>query len=63
LKRVRWPLNFKPSGIKKYEGSTNVAEWLEVYQLVIEAGGGDSYVMANYHRVNSFLEPLMLAVH
>jgi hypothetical protein len=21
LKRVRWPLNFKPSGIKKYDGS------------------------------------------
>jgi arginyl-tRNA synthetase len=41
-------LNFKPLGIKKYNGSTNPAEWLEVYQLVIEAVGGDSYVMANY---------------
>jgi hypothetical protein len=48
LKRVRWPLNFKPSGIEKYDGSTNLAEWLEVYQLAIEAVAGGSYVMANY---------------
>jgi hypothetical protein len=31
-----------------YDGSTNLAEWLEVYQLTIEAAGGDSYVLANY---------------
>jgi hypothetical protein len=48
LKRVRWPLNFKPSEIEKYDGSTNPDEWLKVYQLTIEATGGDSYVMANY---------------
>jgi hypothetical protein len=48
LKRVCWPLNFKPLGIEKYDGSTNPAEWLEVYQVTIEATGGDSYVMANY---------------
>jgi hypothetical protein len=48
MKRVYWPLNFKPSGIEKYDGSTNPAEWLEVYQLTIEAASGDSYPMANY---------------
>jgi hypothetical protein len=48
LKRVRWPLNFKSSGIEKYDGSTNSAEWIEVYQLTIEATGGDSYIMENY---------------
>jgi hypothetical protein len=48
LKRVRLPLNFKPSGINKYVGSTNPIEWLEVYQLTIEVDGGDSYVMTNY---------------
>jgi hypothetical protein len=48
LRRVLWPLNFKPSGINKYDISTNPAKWLEVYQLAIEAVGGDSYVMANY---------------
>jgi hypothetical protein len=41
LKRVHWPLNFNSSGIKKYDGSTNPAEWLEVYQLAIEATGGE----------------------
>jgi hypothetical protein len=48
LKRVCWPLNLMPLGIEKYDGSTNPAEWLEVYQPAIEAVGGDSYVMANY---------------
>jgi hypothetical protein len=49
LKRVCWPLNFKTSGIEKYDGFTNLSEWLEVYQLTIEViRGGDSYVMANY---------------
>jgi hypothetical protein len=48
LKRVRWPLNFKPSGIEKYDGSTNIVKWLAVYQLAIETTSGDSYVMANY---------------
>jgi hypothetical protein len=51
LKRVRWPLNFKPPGIDKYDGSTNPAEWLKVYQLTIEAIGGDLYVIANYLHV------------
>jgi hypothetical protein len=41
-------LNFKPSKITKYHGSTNPAMWLEVYQLAIEAIGADSYIMANY---------------
>jgi hypothetical protein len=48
LKRVWWPLNFKPLGIEMYNGSTNPAEWPKVYQLTIESAGGDSYVMANY---------------
>jgi hypothetical protein len=48
MKRVPWPLNIKPSGIEMYDGSTNPVEWLEVYQLTIEAADGDSYVMANY---------------
>jgi hypothetical protein len=48
LRRVCWPMNFKPSGIEKYDGSTNPVKWLKVYQFAIEAIGGDSYVMANY---------------
>jgi hypothetical protein len=41
-------MNLKPSGIEKYDGSTNPAEWLEVYQLAMEAAGGDLYIMVNY---------------
>jgi hypothetical protein len=48
LQKVIWPPNFNLSAIKKYDGSTNLVEWLEVYQLVIEAAGGDSYIMTNY---------------
>jgi hypothetical protein len=48
LKQVQWLVNFNPSGIEKCDGSTNPSEWLEVYQLTIEATGGDSHVMANY---------------
>jgi hypothetical protein len=47
FKRVCWPLNFKPSGIEKNDGSTNPAEWPKVYQHAIKTTGGDSYVMAN----------------
>jgi hypothetical protein len=39
LKRVRWALNFKPSGLEKDDGSTNLAEWLEVYQFTIKTAG------------------------
>jgi hypothetical protein len=39
LKRVCWALNFKPSGLEKDDGSTNLAEWLEVYQLTIKTAG------------------------
>jgi hypothetical protein len=48
LRKVIWPSDLKPSVIDKYGGSTNPDQWLEVYQLAIEAVGGDSYVMANY---------------
>jgi hypothetical protein len=48
LKQVRWPVNIKPSGIEKYDGPTNPAEWLDVYQLTIKVVRGDSYVTANY---------------
>jgi hypothetical protein len=34
-------MNFKPSGIKKYDESTNLAKWLKVYHLTIEATEGE----------------------
>jgi hypothetical protein len=48
LQKVIWPLNLKPAAIDKYDVSTNPAEWMEVYQLIVEVVGGDSCVMANY---------------
>jgi hypothetical protein len=39
---------FQDIRIEKYDESTNLSEWLEVYQLTIKAAEGDSYIMANY---------------
>nr|BAB19768.1 putative gypsy-type retrotransposon RIRE2 [Oryza sativa Japonica Group] len=48
LRRVDWPAGFKPTGIEKYDGTTNPESWLTVYGLAIHAAGGDSKAMANY---------------
>nr|AAV31299.1 putative polyprotein [Oryza sativa Japonica Group]AAV32107.1 putative polyprotein [Oryza sativa Japonica Group] len=39
---------FKPTGIEKYDGTTNPESCLTVYGLAIHAAGGDSKAMANY---------------
>nr|AAT77321.1 putative polyprotein [Oryza sativa Japonica Group]AAV31327.1 putative polyprotein [Oryza sativa Japonica Group] len=48
LRRVDWPAGFKPTGIEKYDGTTNPESWLTIYGLAICAAGGDSKAMANY---------------
>nr|AAR06299.1 putative gag-pol protein [Oryza sativa Japonica Group] len=48
LRRVDWPADFKPTGIEKYDGTTNPESWLTVYGLAVRAVGGDSKAMANY---------------
>src|SRR5512141_3175621 len=48
LRRVDWPAGFKPTGIEKYDGTTNPESWLTVYGLAIRAAGGDNKAMANY---------------
>nr|AAP53711.1 retrotransposon protein, putative, Ty3-gypsy subclass [Oryza sativa Japonica Group] len=48
LRRVDWPAGFKPTGIEKYDGTTNPESWLTVYGLAIRTAGGDSKAMANY---------------
>nr|ABA98154.1 retrotransposon protein, putative, Ty3-gypsy subclass [Oryza sativa Japonica Group] len=40
--------SFKPTGIEKYDGTTNPESWLTVYGLAIRAAGGDNKAMANY---------------
>ena len=48
LRRVVWPLRFKPGLIEKYDGTTNPREWIQIYSMVIEAAYGDDYVKANH---------------
>jgi hypothetical protein len=52
LRKVTWPPNFKLVGIEKYDGKTDRREWLQVYELTIEATGGDTQVMTNYLPIN-----------
>jgi hypothetical protein len=47
LRQVRWPDKFKTGNIDRYDGSTNPGEFVHVYQIVIEATGGDNRVKAN----------------
>jgi hypothetical protein len=39
---------FKAGHIDKYDGSSNIEEFIQVYHTVIEAVGGDDRVMTNY---------------
>ncbi|GJN13443.1 hypothetical protein PR202_gb00148 [Eleusine coracana subsp. coracana] len=55
LRITRWPKEFKPVPIEKYDGQTNPREWLQLYSTVIRSARGGSYVMANYLPV--FLDP------
>jgi hypothetical protein len=48
LREARWPTKFKASHIDKYDGSSNPEEFIQVYQTVIEAVGGDDRVNANF---------------
>jgi hypothetical protein len=48
LRQVTWPNKFKPGLIDKYEDSSNLEEFIQVYHTVIETTGGDDRVKANY---------------
>jgi hypothetical protein len=47
LREVRWPAKFKAGHIDRYDGSSNPEEFIQVYQTVIKAIGGDDRVKAN----------------
>jgi hypothetical protein len=38
---------FKPGHIDKYDGSTNIEEFIQIYHTVIEPAGGDDRVKGN----------------
>jgi hypothetical protein len=48
LREVRWPTKFKTGHIDRYDGSSNLEEFIQVYQSVIEAAGGDDQVKTNF---------------
>jgi hypothetical protein len=48
LREVRWLAKFKPCHINQYDGSSNHEEFIQFYQTIIEAAGGDDQVKANF---------------
>jgi hypothetical protein len=48
LRQVWWPDNFKTGNIDWYDGSSDPEEFIQVYQTVIEAAGGDDRVKVNF---------------
>ena len=57
LRTVAWPGKFKPDLPPCYDGMADPAEFLQLYELGIEAANGDEKVMANWfpmaHKVGS----------
>ena len=47
LRSVAWPGKFKPDLPPRYDGTPDLAEFLQLYELSIEAANGDEKVMAN----------------
>jgi hypothetical protein len=48
LRDVQWPAKFKAGHIDQYDGTSNPEEFIQIYQTVIEATGGDDRVKANF---------------
>ncbi len=46
LRHVRWPDKFKTGNINRYDDSINPKEFIQVYQTVIEAAGGNDLSQA-----------------
>jgi hypothetical protein len=48
LRQFVWTEKFKVGHIDKYDGSSNLEEFIQVYHTVINVTGGDDQVKANY---------------
>jgi hypothetical protein len=48
LREVRWPAKFKACHIDQYDSSNNTEEFIQIYQTVIKATGGDDQVKSNF---------------
>jgi hypothetical protein len=51
LRATTWPPKFRPHLLKKYDGTSNPSEFLQVYITAITAAGGNTAVMASYFHV------------
>jgi hypothetical protein len=51
LRAATWPAKFRPHLPKKYDGTTDPSEFLQVYITAITAAGGDTAVMATYFHI------------
>jgi hypothetical protein len=51
LRAASWPPKFRPHLLKKYDGTSNPSEFLQVYVTAITAAGGNTAVMATYFHV------------
>jgi hypothetical protein len=51
LRAVTWPSKFQPHLPEKYDGTSNLSKFLQVYVTAITAAGGDTVVMATYFHV------------
>jgi hypothetical protein len=51
LRAASWPSKFRPHLPEKYDGTTNLSEFLQVYVTAITTAGGNTAVMATYFHV------------
>jgi hypothetical protein len=51
LRAATWPSKFWPHLPEKYDGTSNLSEFLQVYVTAITAAGGDTTVMVTYFHV------------
>jgi hypothetical protein len=48
LRQVQWLDKFKTGNINRYDSSSNPEEFIQVYQTIVEAVGGDDRVKTNF---------------
>jgi hypothetical protein len=51
LRAASWSSKFRPHLSEKYDGTSNLSEFLQVYVTAITAAGGNTAVMATYFHV------------
>jgi hypothetical protein len=51
LRVATWPSKFRPHLPEKYDGTSNLSKFLQVYVTAMMAAGGDTAMMATYFHV------------